>query len=247
MDLSVAFLGTGGAVPSARRSTASLLVSRGGERIMFDCGEGTQRQLQRSLGLVQVDALFLTHFHADHFLGLPGLLKTYALNDRARPLAVYGPPGLEKLFTTLEALVGRTRFPVDLVELEAEDFVGGEGYAIRPFEVNHRTTAYGYALVEEGRPGEFDPEQTRALGVPEGPEWGRLQNGETVDGQDGPVEPGAVVGESRAGRRGWATPGRGGVSRPPAPRRHPGGRGGRPAMPSCWCTTPRSPMRTWTA
>ena len=94
MDLSVAFLGTGGAVPSARRSTASLLVARGGERLMFDCGEGTQRQLQRSLGLVQVDEVYLTHFHADHFLGLPGMLKTYDLTDREAPLTVYGPRGL---------------------------------------------------------------------------------------------------------------------------------------------------------
>ena len=91
MDLSVAFLGTGGAVPSARRSTASVLVSRGGERLLFDCGEGTQRQMQRSLGLVQLDEIYLTHFHADHFLGLPGLLKTYDLTDREQPLTIYGP------------------------------------------------------------------------------------------------------------------------------------------------------------
>src|SRR5688572_4068556 len=98
MDLSVAFLGTGGSVPTARRSTASLLVARGGDRLMFDCGEGTQRQLQRSLGLVQVDSIFITHYHADHFLGLPGLLKTYDLGDRQAPLHVYGPRGLGELF-----------------------------------------------------------------------------------------------------------------------------------------------------
>ena len=92
MDLSVTFLGTGGSVPSARRSTASVLIARGGERLLFDCGEGTQRQMQRSLGLVQVDEIYLTHFHADHILGLPGLLKTYDLTDRERPLTVYGPP-----------------------------------------------------------------------------------------------------------------------------------------------------------
>ena len=93
MDLSVAFLGTGGSVPTARRATASVLVARGGERLLFDCGEGTQRQMQRSLGLVQVDEIYLTHFHADHFLGLPGLLKTYDLGDRQAPLTIYGPPG----------------------------------------------------------------------------------------------------------------------------------------------------------
>src|SRR3954447_1825364 len=110
MDLAVTFLGTGGAVPSARRSTASVLVSRGGERLMFDCGEGTQRQMQRSIGLVQVDEIYLTHFHADHFLGLPGLLKTYDLTDREAPLTVYGPGGLRDLFHVLRPIVGRIGF-----------------------------------------------------------------------------------------------------------------------------------------
>ena len=121
MDLSVAFLGTGGAVPSARRSTASVLVARGGERLLFDCGEGTQRQMQRSLGLVQLDEIYLTHFHADHFLGLPGLLKTYDLTDREQPLTIYGPRGLEDLFRTLGRLVGRLGFALDLVEIEPGD------------------------------------------------------------------------------------------------------------------------------
>ena len=101
MDLSVIFLGTGGSVPSARRSTASVCWSAGGERLLFDCGEGTQRQMQRSLGLTQVDEIYLTHFHADHMLGLPGLLKTYDLTDREEPLTVYGPPGLRELFRML--------------------------------------------------------------------------------------------------------------------------------------------------
>lgn len=201
MELSVAFIGTGGSVPTARRSTASVLVSRGGERIMFDCGEGTQRQLQRSLGLISLDSVFLTHLHADHFLGLPGLLKTYDLNDRSLPLAVYGPPGLIDLFAALERVVGRTRYAVDLVELEPGDFVGGDGYEIRPFEVAHRTRAFGYALAEGDRPGEFNPTEALRRGVPEGPEWGRLQRGEAVEGKDGPVRPEDVVGPSRRGRR----------------------------------------------
>src|ERR1700748_2726958 len=102
MDLAVTFLGTGGSVPSVRRSAASVLVARGGERLLFDCGEGTQRQMQRSLGLVQVDEIYLTHFHADHVLGIPGLLKTYDLTDRETPLAIYGPPGLEQLFANFK-------------------------------------------------------------------------------------------------------------------------------------------------
>ena len=110
MDLSAIFLGTGGSVPSARRSTASVMLVRGGRRMMFDCGEGTQRQLQRSLGLTQVDEIFLTHFHADHILGLPGLLKTYDLTAREEPLTIYGPRGLRDLFKTLGRLIGRTDY-----------------------------------------------------------------------------------------------------------------------------------------
>ncbi len=200
MDLSVIFLGTGGSVPSARRATASVLVARGGERLMFDCGEGTQRQLQRSLGLAQVDEIYLTHFHADHFLGLPGLLKTYDLTDRQAPLTIYGPRGLHDLFKTLTRIVGRTGFELDLVELEPGETVPHDGYEIRAFPVEHRVRACGYALVEEDRPGRFDLEAAKRLGVPEGPAFAALQRGETVDGVSGPVNPGDVMGKSRPGR-----------------------------------------------
>ena len=200
MDLTVTFLGTGGSAPSARRSTASVLISRGGERLMFDCGEGTQRQLQRSLGLVAVDEIFLTHFHADHLLGLPGLLKTYDLGGREAPLTVYGPVGLEKLFLSLEAVFGRTRFPIRLEEVEPEEQLAGDGYEIRAFAVSHRVPALGYALVEDDRPGRFDAEKAQGLGVRPGPDFGRLQSGETVQGSTGPVQPADVLGESRRGR-----------------------------------------------
>lgn len=200
MDLSVIFLGTGGSVPSARRSTASVLVARGGERLMFDCGEGTQRQLQRSLGLVQVDEIYLTHFHADHLLGIPGLLKSYDMSDRQAPLTVYGPPGLRDLFATLGRLVGRTGFELSLEELRPGEAVAKDGYEVRSFPVEHRVRACGYALVEEQRPGRFDPDAARALGVQEGPAFAALQRGEEVPGGGGPVSPGQVMGEPRAGR-----------------------------------------------
>ncbi len=200
MDLTVTFLGTGGSVPSARRSTASVLIARGGERLMFDCGEGTQRQLQRSLGLVQVDAIYLTHFHADHVLGLPGLLKSYDLTDRERPLAVYGPRGLRELFANLKPIVGRLHFDLDLVELEPGQAVAGDGYEIQPFEAAHGTRANGYALVEDDRPGRFDLETAKALGVPEGPDFAALQRGEEVRGAAGTVRPEQVVGADRPGR-----------------------------------------------
>jgi ribonuclease Z len=200
VDLSVAFLGTGGAVPSARRSTASVLVARGGERLLFDCGEGTQRQMQRSLGLVQVDAIFFTHYHADHFLGLPGLLKTYDLTERERPLTIYGPRGLGDLLQSMARVIGKVGYRLDLVELEAGDAVPREGAEVRAFPVEHGVRAFGYALVEAERPGRFDPEAAKRLGVEEGPDFAALQRGERVEGSGGPVEPGAVMGGARAGR-----------------------------------------------
>ncbi|HVD86277.1 MAG TPA: ribonuclease Z [Solirubrobacterales bacterium] len=201
MDLAVTFLGTGGSVPSARRSTASVLVARGGDRLLFDCGEGTQRQMQRSLGLVQADEIYLTHYHADHVLGLPGLLKTYDLTDRQVPLTVYGPPGLTELFQIFGPLVGRLNFPIDLVELGAADSVAHEGYEVRPFEASHGARpANGYALVEAERPGRFDPAAAAAAGVPEGPAYAALQRGEEVEGEAGVVAPDRVMGPSRPGR-----------------------------------------------
>ncbi|MGE0066047.1 MAG: ribonuclease Z [Solirubrobacterales bacterium] len=200
MDLAVIFLGTGGSVPSARRSTASVLIARGGERLLFDCGEGTQRQLQRSLGLVQVDEIYLTHFHADHILGLPGLLKTYDLTDREVPLRIHGPSGLRELFKVLGPIVGRLGFELELVELAPGDVVAHDGYEVQAFEAAHSVRASGYALVEEERPGRFDPEAARAAGVPEGPAFSALQRGEEVEGSAGPVSPREVMGPSRAGR-----------------------------------------------
>ncbi len=200
MDLSVIFLGTGGSVPSARRSTASVLMVRGGKRLMFDCGEGTQRQLQRSLGLTQVDEIYLTHFHADHILGLPGLLKTYDLTGREEPLTIFGPRGLRDLFKMLGRIIGRTDYGIDLVEIDPGEAVHHDGAEVQAFAVEHSVRANGYVLVEEERPGRFDPEEAKRLGVPEGPAFAALQRGEEVSGSDGPVRPGDVMGGSRAGR-----------------------------------------------
>ncbi len=200
MDLAAIFLGTGGSVPSARRSTASVLISRGGDRLLFDCGEGTQRQMQRSLGLVQVDEIYLTHFHADHILGLPGLLKTYDLTDREVPLTIYGPRGLRDLFLVLKPIVGRIGFEVELVELEPGEGVEHDEYEVQAFEANHSVRANGYALVEEQRPGRFDLDAAKRLGVPEGPAFAALQRGEEVEGAAGTVSPGDVVGAARPGR-----------------------------------------------
>jgi ribonuclease Z len=200
MDLSAIFLGTGGSVPSARRSTASVMLIRGGRRMMFDCGEGTQRQLQRSLGLSQVDEIYLTHFHADHILGLPGLLKTYDLTAREEPLTIYGPRGLRDLFQVLGKLIGRTDYSIDLVEVEPGEAIRHDGAEVQAFAVEHSVRANGYVLIEDERPGRFDPEEAKRLGVAEGPAFAALQRGEEVSGSNGPVRPGEVMGDARAGR-----------------------------------------------
>ena len=201
MDLSVVFLGTGGSVPTARRATACVLARAGGDRVLFDCGEGAQRQMQRSTGLVQLDEIYLTHYHADHYLGLPGLLKTYDLQARERPLRIVGPRGLHGLFSVLGRIFGKLSYDVELVELAEGDALRHDGFEVRCFEVEHRMRALGYALVEDERPGRFDPEAASSLGVKPGPDFSRLQEGQAVEGSDGPVSPDQVMGSPRPGRK----------------------------------------------
>jgi ribonuclease Z len=197
MDLSVFFAGTAGSVPSARRGLPALLVRAGGDRLLFDCGEGTQQQLLRSIGLPELDAIFITHFHLDHWLGLLGMLKTFDLRARERPLSLYGPRGLRALIEGMRPVIGRTGYLLDVYDLEPHEEVDFGGYAVAAFPVDHRVAAFGYAFVEHDRPGRFDAAAARALGVPEGPDFGRLQRGEEVAG----VRPEQVVGPSRPGRR----------------------------------------------
>lgn len=196
MDLDVVFLGTAASVPTARRGLPALLLRRGGEKLLFDCGEGTQRQLVKSVGLVEIDDIFITHFHADHVLGLPGLLKTYGLQARERRLRVWGPPGLQRLFKTLDPLIGRLPYELQVAELEAGEELPGDGYTLTAFNVDHGVPAFGYALSEHDRPGRFDEERARELGVAPGPDFGRLQRGEAV----GEVTPDKVLGGPRPGR-----------------------------------------------
>jgi ribonuclease Z len=146
VDLDLVFLGTSASMPTANRGPTALLLRRGGERLLFDCGEGTQRQLVSSVGLADVDAVFLTHFHADHWLGLPGLLKTFDLRGRENPLAVHGPPGLKQLLTIALRTTGRVRYELELVELAPGDVLERDGYTLAPVPVTHRTPAYGYVL-----------------------------------------------------------------------------------------------------
>jgi ribonuclease Z len=198
MDLSLFFAGTAGSVPSARRGLPAVLLRRGGDRVLFDCGEGTQRQLLRSVGLLDLDSVFITHFHADHWLGLPGMLKSFALRERSEPLTVYGPVGLQALMTEMRIVFGRLPYRCEVVELEPAQSVERDGYLIAAIPVRHKgNAAFGYAIVEETRPGHLDPRLAEQLGVKPGPDFGRLQRGETVNG----VRPEQVMGPTREGRK----------------------------------------------
>jgi ribonuclease Z len=204
VDLDLVFLGTSASMPTSLRAPAAFLLRRGGERLLFDCAEGTQRQFQRStVGLPDLEEIFLTHFHADHFLGLPGMLKTFALRGRDETdLTVYGPPGLRELFARLKPFLGRLPYRLTTVELEPGDSLARDGYTLDTFAVEHGVAALGYALVEEERPGRFDVGTADALGVPPGRERGVLQRGEPLTLSDGRViTPDAVLGPARLGRK----------------------------------------------
>jgi ribonuclease Z len=203
MDLDLVFLGTSGSMPTAQRAPTAILVRRGGERLLFDCAEGTQRQLLRSnVGLIELREVFLTHYHADHYLGLPGMLKTFALRGREVPITIHGPPGLADLFGSLRRIFGRLTYPYELVELRAGDVLERDDYRLATFPVNHGVSAIGYSLVEHPRPGRFDVQAADALGIPAGPERGALQRGETVTLPDGRVvTPENVLGQIRPGRK----------------------------------------------
>ena len=202
MDLDVVFFGTSGSVPTAQRAPTALLVRRGGERLLFDCAEGTQRQMLRStVGLVELREVFLTHYHADHYLGLPGMLKTFALRGRELDLTVYGPPGLVDLFGALRRIFGKLTYELRLHELEAGAVLERDGYTLTTFAPAHGVSAIGYALVEEPRPGRFDVEAADALGV-DPRQRGLLQRGDSIELDDGRVvTPDEVLGPPRSGRK----------------------------------------------
>ena len=180
-----------------------MLLRREGERLLFDCAEGTQRQMLRSeIGLLELKEIFLTHYHADHYLGLPGMLKTFALRGRETPITIYGPTGLRKLFVALKVIFGQLTYPYYLEELRPGTALDRDGYELLTFPVEHGLHSVGYALVEHPRPGRFDVDAASRLGVPEGPERGALQAGRTITLADGrAVTPDMVLGAERPGRK----------------------------------------------
>jgi ribonuclease Z len=200
--LSVTFLGTGASCPTVDRNVAGLAVQREGEMILFDCGEGSQRQMMRYGVGFSFTEVFFTHYHADHMLGITGLLRTMGLQDRTAPVVLYGPRGAQRVLGAAVMLgIERNRFPVEIVEIRPGDRLSRLEYDIVAFETEHRADTVGYALVEHTRLGRFNPERARELGIPEGPLWGRLHKGESVLLEDGRiVTPADLVGARRAGR-----------------------------------------------
>ena len=203
MPLTVTFLGTSGAIPSTERNTSSLAITREGETLLFDCGEGTQRQIMRfevGLGFSEV---FFTHFHADHYLGIVGLVRTMGILDRKDGITLYGPKGARKILgDVLKAGLEKNKFPVEIVELKPGDALKRKDYTLATYPTSHRAETIGFALVEHPRPGRFDVDKARAMGIPEGPLFGRLQKGETVTLPDGrTIASKELVGSARPGRK----------------------------------------------
>lgn len=197
----VTFLGTVASRPTVGRNVSGIAVQREGDLFLWDCGEGTQRQMMRFQTGFQVRAVFVTHLHADHFLGIPGLLRTMALQGRQEPLALYGPRGSAKVLRQAVHLgVDRIAFAVEIRELSPGDAVSFSGFQVMAVEVDHGTQAVGYALKEAMRPGRFQVEKARALGIPEGPLFGKLHRGEAVEVGGRWIQPQEVVGAPRPGR-----------------------------------------------
>ncbi|HEY6223883.1 MAG TPA: ribonuclease Z [Gemmatimonadales bacterium] len=202
--LSVTFLGTSAARPTIERNVSALVLQREGETLLFDCGEGTQRQMMRYGVSFALSEIFFTHFHADHFLGMIGLVRTLGLQGREEPLRLYGPRGAKQVLNQALLLgVERVPFGVEIHEVKPGAVIGERtGYSITAFATDHGAGSIGYALVESQRYGRFDPAQARALEIPEGPLWGKLQRGEAVELADGrTLTADSVVGPRRPGRK----------------------------------------------
>ena len=199
--LRVTFLGTAASRPTVGRNVSAVVVNREGELMLFDCGEGTQRQMMRYGTGFAIDDIFVTHMHADHFLGIIGLLRTMGLQGRETEIRLWGPPGCEPILEAAVNLgVERVPFPVVIRELSPGDAVRRDDYDIRTFRTSHGTSSIGYALVEHERLGRFHPERARELGVPHGPLFGKLHRGEPIEVDGRVIRPEDVVGPARPGR-----------------------------------------------
>lgn len=202
-DIHVIFLGTGGSVPTPKRGLSAIAIKRKDEMLLFDCGEGTQRQMiQAGVGFHRKTKIFVTHLHGDHVLGLPGLLQTMSLFGRKNKLEIYGPIGIKDFINSIDKTVRFTlTFPVFVKEIEEGIVCQEKEYTITAVKAVHIDPSLAYALVEKPRPGKFNVNKANELMVPEGPLWSKLQSGKAVRLSDGRlIEPSNVIGASRPGR-----------------------------------------------
>ena len=198
----ITFLGTAAARPTVGRNVSSLVVQREGELMMFDCGEGTQRQMMRYGAGFALDDIFFSHLHADHFLGVIGLLRTMGLQGREEPIRLWTPRGSEELLRQAVDLgVERVPFEVAITALDPGERVERPQYDVVPFRTHHGGKTLGYAISEHQRLGRFDPARARELGIPEGPLWGKLHHGESVEVGGRTITAAELVGAPRPGRR----------------------------------------------
>ena len=203
-QLSIIFLGTGGSWPTIKRNVTSTAIKRGREIILFDCGEGTQRQFQKSkLSYMQISKIFITHFHGDHFLGIPGLVQTMQLNDRDIPLHIYGPKGLNELVIKLLSLgYFKPNYQIMSHEIDEGTVLDFDEYIIKIMRVNHGIPALAYSLEEKMRPGKFDKSKALKIGIPEGPLFSKIQKGQDIVLENGKrIKPNMILGPSRKGRK----------------------------------------------
>ena len=205
MSLRVIFMGTAGSVPTPERSLPAVLIKRQNEQLMFDCGEGTQRQMIKAkAGFHKKTKIFISHMHGDHVLGLPGLMQTMALMDRQKKIEIYGPEGIKQFLECMrETLQFGLTFPVEIHEVYDAGIVCEEkDYVVEAAKSNHVVPSLAYAFLEKPRPGKFYPEKARALGVPEGELWSKLQHGDKIKLAHGRViSPADVMGSPRRGRK----------------------------------------------
>ena len=201
--MEIVFLGTGGSFPSPQRGVSSVAIKTHGEILLFDCGEGTQRQLMRSsLSFMGISKIFITHFHGDHYLGLAGLLQTMALNGRTKDLEIFGPKGTEQLITILERISYYSRtYDLVLHELRENQKEHFEGYTVTAIRLDHSIPTLGYLFEEDDRSGKFDMNAARLLGIPPGPLYNKLQKGDEIVWNEKVVEPSMVMGPPRPGRK----------------------------------------------
>ncbi|HJK01486.1 MAG TPA: ribonuclease Z [Methanocorpusculum sp.] len=203
--LYVHFLGTAGALPTPNRNPPCIMIRRGSDMLLFDCGEGTQQQMMRAKTGFRVNAIFVTHWHADHYLGIFGLVETMAFNGRMEPLTIYGPHGVDRFVEITHQLIPKIPFVLSAVEVADGDVTIFDGYSVSAFKTHHGIESVGYVLEEDMRPGKFKREKAVELGIPPGPLFGKLQRGETVQIMREEdvviISPEQVIGERRRGRK----------------------------------------------